>query len=185
MPDDAEVMRRILSAKSALQSRQGAYALELLKPLSVDGSGTAEVMELAAMAHAMIGNQAAATKFFRQATVIEPDRVSAHYNFAIFLTAVKEFHEASEENQTVLYLKPEHTGALDLQKRLEVLVRERDLVSEEGFQPVGREVDPSKVTARWSNLLCPKCGGKNTMTSRVCSKCGSFITEMPEIIPLE
>ncbi len=185
MPEELDVVRRIQGAKSALQSRQGSYALELLKPLSVDGSGTAEVLELAAMAHAMIGNQSLASKFFRQATILEPGRVTSHYNFAVFLTAIKEYHEASEENQAVLYLQPTHAGALVLQTKLQTLIRERDIVSEEGFETVGRGVDPSKVSGRWSNLPCPKCGGSNFMTARMCKKCGSYIPEMPEIIPVE
>ena len=184
MPDSSH-SAIVAQARQAIQNGQGPYAVQFLTPLYSEYSSRPEYHELLAMAHAVAGNNASAMSSFRSATRLDPSKASIHYNFAVYLDKIGELDEASEENQTVLLIDPTHEGAQRLQLRMRTRLQERDYVSEQGFEAVGKGADPREQAGRWSTLVCPTCGHKNFMTARVCKKCQQFIPEMDEIIPVE
>jgi tetratricopeptide (TPR) repeat protein len=185
MSEDA-ARSQLHAVRAALQQGQSGQAVNLLKELVNAGTATAEAYELLGMALAMTGNSAAARKAFIESTHKDPSRISAHYNYAVFLAATGDLDEAAEENRTVLFLSPQHPGALALQKKLLQRLRERDFTSEEGFAVVGSGIDPSKnPSGILGKMKCPICGGANIVTARVCQRCGSLIPEMEELVQVE
>jgi tetratricopeptide (TPR) repeat protein len=175
----------IRTARQWLQRGRPDRAVEVLKQVLTEEE-TAEGCELLGIAQSMCGNGKAARAAFQMATRLEPGRASAHYNYAVILADANELDEASTENNTALYIDPAHAGANALQQQLKRRLQERDYTSHLGFEAVGRGEDVTKATVgRWANLDCPICGAKNFMTARTCTRCGSLIPEMDDVIPVE
>jgi tetratricopeptide (TPR) repeat protein len=186
MSGETTLRAQVENARQYLRQGHGAYAAGLLKNAISAGAASGETYELLGMALAMSGSQAAARKAFGEATRMTPQRVSAHYNFAVLLEQMDELDEAAEENRTALLLDPGHAGAKALQVKLSARLKTRGYTSEEGFAVVGRGPDPTTMRSSTLNTLkCPTCGAMNHVTKRVCQNCSFLLPESAAIVAVE
>lgn len=186
MPLTAEAAEAVKTARTRLQGRDARGAIVALKAAIAGGERTGEMLELLGVAQGMAGNTSASRQAFEDATRLEPGRASAHYNYAVVLSRDGELEMAAEEANTAAYLDPKHAGVAILQKQLIEQIRHRKLIGDEAFTTVGR--GPSTDAMRCGvlgQLTCPVCGKNNLFSARVCRHCGTFIKEMPDIVPVE
>lgn len=179
-------LNALAAARQALQAGQPAVAVSCLSQILAGEPNNARAHELMAIAQTQAGNREAARAAFLRSTQCDPRSASAHYNFALFLSDSNDLDEAAEENSAALYLKPDHPGALALQKKLAERIRFRAYTVDEPVALVGtaptQRLQPS---GEWNKLECTCCGAKNHITARTCSRCGNMLPEMDEIIPVE
>lgn len=174
--------------RSALEAlRHGRIRAVLsLHAATPDSLDSAQAMELVGISHARLRHADEARAAFERAIRLDPKRVSAHYNFALFLAGQGALDDAVEENGVALFLQPDHAEAEALQHALAVRVRERTDHGTEGFAVVSADAggvsSPSPAFAR---LVCAMCGAPNFVTARTCKRCGSLLPETDPIIPVE
>jgi predicted Zn-dependent protease len=185
MLSESDRLAQVQSVRASLQKQHYWLAIPALQSLVADSPDCADVMELLGIAYTMANDHASAKQSFKQATRLEPGRVSSHYNFAVFLFNNNDLDEASEELQTTLFLAPTHAGALKLQSQLTEKLRFRDTTADEGFAVVGSMGRELPTNHALETLQCPVCGAMNRVMARVCKKCNSFIAEMPDLVPVE
>ncbi len=185
MQVDTSVQTHLQSARAALQKRHHWVAVPALRSVVQAEPNHVEAYELLGIAETFANNPTAARHAFIQATRKDPARISAHFNFALFLFNQNDLDEAAEELTTTLYLSPNHTGAIALEKQLKEKLKFRDHTAEEGFSLIGSQAPDSGKLSVLRGLECPTCGHKNVATVKVCKKCNCLIPEMPDIIPLE
>jgi tetratricopeptide (TPR) repeat protein len=183
---DEKAAAALKKARAKLEARDPAGAIAELKPAISNGSRSGELMELVGVAHGMAGNASAARAAFEEATRLDPGRVSAHYNYAVILSRDGELEMAVEEANTALYIDPKHAGAAQLKQQVTQQIQDRKRLGEEVFRTVGREASmDARTSGAVSQLKCLVCGKTNLFTARVCRHCGTFIKEMPDIVPVE
>lgn len=182
---DPAIHSHIQTARAALQRKHHWVAVPALQAVVDAEPNHVEAYELMGIAQTFADNPTAARQAFIQATRRDPQRVSAHFNFALFLFNLNDLDEAVEEVIATLYLSPAHTGALALEKQLQEKIKFRDHTADEGFALVGSRPPDTGSLSALRNLQCPTCGGLNLVSAKVCKKCNSFIPEMPDIIPVE
>lgn len=187
MPSEHTTIQYSLrTVRDALKKKQPGQAVPILKSLLARLPDHAEAWELLGVTHAMAGHAPAARRAFEEATRHNPHRASAHFNFALFLAGIEALDEAVQENNVALYLAPTHPGALALQKTLAERIHFRAYTAEEGFTAVGKGNGPSRDPgAAWNRLACPTCGAQNFVTARTCARCGDYLPEVEEIVPVE
>jgi tetratricopeptide (TPR) repeat protein len=182
-PSGADLVR---NARARLQARDPRAAVAALKAALDSGERTAELMELLGVAQGMAGNTSAARHAFEEATKLEPSRATAHYNFALVLAGDGELEQAAEEASTAVYLDPNHAGAQKLRDQVVQQMRDRRYIGEQAFQTVGSTPSPEALRSGvLGGLTCGVCGKKNLFSARVCRHCGTFIKEMPDVVPVE
>ena len=171
-------------ARARLRAQDARGAVAVLKAAYAQGERSGEILELLGVAHGMAGNTSAARAAFEEATRLEPSRATAHYNYAIVLARDGELEQAFEEANTAVFLDSRHQGAAQLQAQLAQQIRDKRYIGEQAFQTVtsGPQTDP---TGPLAGLTCPVCGKKNLFSARVCKHCGTFIKEMPDVVPVE
>jgi Flp pilus assembly protein TadD len=168
-----------------IQRGQWHGAAQQLRAILQQTQGHAEAYELLGIACSQINKRDEAREAFENAIRFGQNRVSAHYNFALFLANINEIEQANEEILVALYIAPDHAGALALQKKLSQQLQERRYTSEQGFAVVTERKDAlHHPDAKWAGLLCNHCGASNFITARICVRCGHLIEDRP-IQPVE
>jgi tetratricopeptide (TPR) repeat protein len=185
MPLDPAVEAKLQSGRAALQRKHHWLAVPALKDVVAADPTNVEAQELLGVAQTLASNPTAAKHAFRQATRLDPARISAHFNFALFLFHQNDLDEAAEEVHTTLFLDPSHSAAHMLQEKITEKLKFRGITAEEGFALVGTRGREVNATPGLETLQCPICGGMNRVMAKVCRKCNSYIPEMPEIVPVE
>lgn len=172
----------VRQARTRLQARDPRGAVEALKAAVSQGERTAELMELLGVSLGMAGNMSGARNAFEEATKLEPNRATAHYNYAIVLSRDGELERAAEEADTAVFIDPKHEGATRLREQIVQQIRDRRYLGEEPFQTVGRTPSPDALNSSVvTQLKCTVCGKMNVFHARVCRHCGTFIKEMPDV----
>jgi tetratricopeptide (TPR) repeat protein len=182
---DNDAANALKAARTKLQSRDARGAVEALKTVAEAGERTGEILELMGIAHGMAGNTSAARAALVEATRLEPGRASAHFNYAVLLSRDGELEMAVEEANTAAYIDPKHVGAQQLQQQLAQRIRDRKLLGDADSPTIGTGPQVPITSASVSQLICEVCRKPNPFQARVCRHCGTFIKEMPDVVPVE
>lgn len=187
MPGSRSNLRQGLQeARALLASGRSGQALYILQGLCRHHPNSAEALELLGVAAAKGNRPDVALHAFERATIAEPGRVSAHYNYAVLLEQMGNLEEASGEARVVLLLSPGHSGAKALHARVASKLRNRANHGDDEFVPLGSGEDPRKRPPRASaSLACPVCGEGNFPTAVTCRRCGALIPGDRPATPIE
>jgi tetratricopeptide (TPR) repeat protein len=179
-------VHRLELAKAALKRGEPLAAIVQIRAhLSVSGD-SGEAQELLGIAHFHAGNHALAVEAFEAATNLDPRRASAHYNYALYLDTAGQLDDSIAELQAALFLRPDYGAALTLQEKLRSKLKDRYGHSDENFAVIESRANPLKQTdSEWAKIKCVSCGSMNFITARSCARCGSYLPEVEEIIPVE
>ncbi len=173
-------------AKKALRRGEGLAAIVHLNQALALEPDNAEIYELLGIAHEQVGDRAAALKALATSTEIDPRRASGHYNYGLILSEAGKLDEALEEVQAALMIKSDHVAARDLHDTLARRLKDRFCRSDEDFAVLSSTVDPlTNPSEDWAKLKCESCGGMCFITARTCARCGSYLPEIAEIVPVE
>lgn len=180
------VAQSLAYAKQALRKGEGLAAIVHLKQATRQDPENAEALELLGIAHEQEGQRHAALEALARATELDPRRATAHYNYGLILSENGMIDEAMEEVQAALMIRPDYAAAMELHKTLARRLKDRFCRSAEDFEVRSSTVDPLAAPSdEWAKLKCESCGGMNFITARTCVRCGSYLPEIAEIIPVE
>ena len=101
---------RMKAARNCLRAQNVSGAIELLLQMDED----AEVCDLLGISLEMVGNRQAAIESMLRAIQLDPNRASAHLNYAQLLAREERFQEAIEQAKIALRIKPEYPAAREL-----------------------------------------------------------------------
>ncbi len=91
-----------------------------------------------------------------------------------------------EEVEAALLIKPDYAGARDLRQQLSARIKDQNCHVEEGFAVVSPGANPlTQSQGRWAQVKCPSCGAMSFITARTCSRCGSLLPEVDDVVVLE
>ncbi len=173
-------------ARSDIRNGQYFRALKALEDLHRGSAATTAVLELLGIARAKTGNLDGACEALEQATRRSPSDPSPHFNYAVLLAQMGRLDDAASEIDVTLYLCPNHAGALALRNNVVMRLRNRAYRSHDGFTTVAHRPDPvGKPSSEWARLKCQSCGSLNFVTAKVCSRCGTLLSQDEPVIPLE
>lgn len=173
-------------ARALIAAGRSGQALYLLQRLCGSHPNSAEALELLGVAAAKGNRPEEALRAFERATIAEPGRVSAHYNYAVLLEKIGNLEEASGEARVVLMLAPQHSGAKALYGRVATRIRDKANHGEGQFVARGVGEDPRKQPPRPAvALICPGCGATNFPTAITCRRCGALIPGDQPVTPIE
>jgi tetratricopeptide (TPR) repeat protein len=178
--------QELMNARNALKRGEWLAALVHAKACSAADPDNPEAMEVLGIAQAQNGNRTEALRVLSEVVELCPTRVSAHYNLALVFAEDNKLDEAMEEVQAAMYLRPDHSGAKILWESLSKRLKDRYCRSDEHFAVVESKVDPlTESKEEWAKILCVSCGQMNFITARTCSRCGSYLPEEVELVPVE
>ncbi len=179
-------LQRLEGARAAIRRGEPLVAIVQVKAHLSVTEDSSEAQEVLAIAHYQAGNQSYAFEAFNRATSLDPRRASAHFNYAVCLDGAGQLDEAIEEVQTALFIKPEYSAAKALEQQLRRKLQDRIGHSDENFAVVEKGASPLDQTdGEWAKLKCVSCGCMNFITARSCSRCGSYLPEIEDVIPVE
>jgi tetratricopeptide (TPR) repeat protein len=182
----SSITQNLTYAKNALRRGEGLAAIVHLKQALAVDPENAEAFELLGIAHEHEGDRTAALKALATSTEIDPRSASGHYNYGLVLSEAGKLDEALEEVQAALIIRSDYAAARDLHSALARRLKDRFCRSDEGFAVLSSKVDPlANPSEDWAKLKCESCGGMNFITARTCARCGSYLPEIAEIVPVE
>jgi tetratricopeptide (TPR) repeat protein len=179
-------LHRLERARDAIKRGEPLAAIVQLRAHLSVSDDSAEAEEVLGIAQWQAGNKDRAFEAFNRATSLDPGRASAHFNYAICLDGAGRLDDAIEEVQTALYIKPDYGAAKSLEQRLRRKLQDRIGHSDANFAVVDKGDDPLlQSSGEWARLKCVSCGSMNFITARSCARCGSYLPEVEDVIPVE
>lgn len=177
---------RLEQVRAELRNGQYFRARQALEAMNRAGQVTSAMLELLGIARAKTGDLDAACEALEAATRLAPGDASPHFNYAMLLAQMGQLDDAASEVNVALYLAPDHPGAHALRTNVVMRLRNRAHRAPDQFHTVEARPDPvSRPSTEWARLKCQSCGALNFVTAKVCSRCGTLLSQEEPVVPLE